>query len=168
GMKVIGVDIVERHDFVDYLPMDAALPQADIMVCAMNLTENNAAYFDYPRLSRAKKGLVFVNIARGEMSPARDLLKLMKENRLGGLGMDVYNEESKLAVVLRGKNKDIPRNKNLEGEIEATLALSNRPDVLFTPHNAFNTAESVERKAEQSVEQVVRFLEKGTFIWPVP
>jgi phosphoglycerate dehydrogenase-like enzyme len=38
----------------------------------------------------------------------------------------------------------------------------------MTPHNAFNTAEGVERKSKQSVEQVVQFLEKGMFAWPVP
>jgi D-lactate dehydrogenase len=41
-------------------------------------------------------------------------------------------------------------------------------NVLCTPHNAFNTVESVERKSEQSVRQVEAFLARGAFVWPVP
>jgi len=40
--------------------------------------------------------------------------------------------------------------------------------VILTPHNAFNTAEALERKAGQSVEQVERFLKDNTFLSQVP
>lgn len=162
-MEVFGVDLVERHDFVNYLPIEAALQKADIVVCAMNLTADNIGYFNYARLKQARKGVIFVNIARGEMSPSQDLLRLMEEDHLGGLGLDVYNEEAELAVALRGQNE-----KDLQGETEATLELSKKNNVLFTPHNAFNTVESVQRKAEQTVQQLVHFLEHGSFLWPVP
>ncbi len=162
GMKVLGVDLVEKYDFVHYTTIEKGLPQADIIVCAMNLTEQNVSYFDYRRLKQAKKGIVFVNIARGEMSPAQDLLRLIDEQHLGGVGLDVYNRESLLAVALRtGQTSNDP-------EVAATLELANRPNVILTPHNAFNTAEAVQRKAEQSVRQTEHFLQTGSFIWPVP
>jgi len=39
---------------------------------------------------------------------------------------------------------------------------------LCTPHNAFNTEESVARKASQSIEAVKTFLETKTFPHLVP
>ena len=33
---------------------------------------------------------------------------------------------------------------------------------------AFNTTEAVERKAEQTVQQIEHFLRAGKFLWPVP
>ena len=48
------------------------------------------------------------------------------------------------------------------------LELMKLDNVLCTPHNAFNTVESVERKSAQSVQQVAAFLERGQFVWPVP
>jgi len=52
--------------------------------------------------------------------------------------------------------------------IKATLKLAEYPNVLLTPHNAFNTMESVERKAEQSVIQVEHYLKYANFKWTIP
>lgn len=162
GMNVIGVDLDPRHSFVDYAPVEEALPRADVIVCAMNLTPENPCYFNYKRLKAAKRGVLFVNIARGEMSPSADLCRLIEEGHLGGLALDVFNDEEELAVALRGG-----RTADSE-EARATLRLLDFPNVILTPHNAFNTEEAVERKSEQSVQQVTRFLETQEFLWPVP
>ncbi len=77
------------------------VPQADVIVCAMNLTEENREIFRYEVLKQAKPGAVFVNIARGELSPHNDLLRLLDEGRLGGVALDVYENEAELAVGLR-------------------------------------------------------------------
>jgi len=42
------------------------------------------------------------------------------------------------------------------------------PNVIFTPHNAFNTQEAVQRKAQHSVQQIEHFLQNGTFLWTIP
>jgi D-lactate dehydrogenase len=162
GMKVMGVDPVKKHDFVDYYELAEVLPQADILVCSMNLTAHNMDYFNYARLKKAKKGVIFINIARGEMSPSADLVRLLKEEHLAAVGMDVYNHEADLAVSLRsGKISS-------DGEVRAALQLAGMTNAILTPHNAFNTLESVERKSFQSIQQVEEFLKKGSFLWPIP
>ncbi len=162
GMKVMGVDPVKKHAFVDYYPLEEVLPRADILVCAMNLTARNTGYFNYRRLKKTKKGVIFINIARGEMAPSADLVRLLKEEHLAAVGMDVYNHEADLAVSLRsGKISNDP-------EVRAALQLAGMTNVILTPHNAFNTAESVERKSFQSIQQVEEFLKKGSFLWPIP
>jgi D-lactate dehydrogenase len=161
GMTTLGVDIVQRHDEVEYVERDAALEAADIVVCAMNLTADNVGYFNRRTLRVAPRGTLFINIARGELSPAADLLMLLEEGVLGGVGLDVYNQEQELAVALReGRASD-------DAEVQAILALARHPAAILTPHNAFNTAEAVQRKASQTVEQLQQFRETGEFVWPV-
>jgi len=162
GMTVRGVDIVRRHADVDYVDRETAIRSADVLVCAMNLTAENDRYFAYDTLKQAKRGTLFINIARGEFSPATDLVRLLDEQHLGGVGLDVYDHEKELAVALR------ERRQSADAEVAATLDLGRRPNAILTPHNAFNTRESVERKAQQAVELLTGFLATGTFKWPVP
>jgi D-lactate dehydrogenase len=157
SMHVRGVDILQKHPFVSHVSLEEGLPWADVIVCAMNLTAENAGYFRYETLQRAKRGALFINVARGEFSPLADLARLLDEEHLGGVALDVYENESRLSVALRSGQTP----KELSG-------LLDRPNVIFTPHNAFNTAEAVERKAEQTVQQIEYFLEHGKFLWPVP
>ncbi len=162
GMTVLGVDVAPRYADVRYVSFDQGLPAADIVVCAMNLTPDNVAYFSYERMQAAQPGCLFINIARGEMSPCADLLRLLRAGILGGVGLDVLNREHDFAVWLRaGRTQP-------DAEFEALLALREMENVIITPHNAFNTREAVERKAAQSVDQAERFLAKGTFLWPIP
>jgi len=161
-MRVLGVDIIRRHADVEYTDIDSGLRRADIIVCAMNLTPENHGYFNETRLRQTRQGVIFVNIARGEQSPSTELLRLMETGHLGGIGLDVYDAESQLAVALRQGTQCDNR------EVQATLALSRLPNVILTPHNAFNTREAVERKVQQSVEQLRRFFGTGRFIWEVP
>jgi D-lactate dehydrogenase len=180
GMNVRGVDIVQRHPSVSYVSPEEGIPWADVIVCAMNLTADNAGYFNHRLLGRAKRGVLFVNVARGELSPPSDLLRLLDEGQLGGVALDVFDQESKLAVALRSSEAVAARVSERTKQplahargydtdsVRATLELVQRPNVICTPHNAFNTHEAVERKARQSVEQLGHFLERGTFLWPVP
>ena len=162
GMKVIGVDIVESHPLVKYVTIDQGLSQADIIVCAMNLTVDNRNYFNYHLLKQARPGVIFVNISRGQQSSAADLLRLLDEDHLGGVGLDVFNHESELANSLRdGRGSD-------DEEVINTLELAGRPNVICTPHNGFNTHEAISRKAKLSIEQIDHFLRKGEFLRPVP
>lgn len=162
GMTALGVDLVQRFDWVHYVSIEEAVERADVIVCAMNLTAQNVGYFGYDRLRRARTGAVFVNVARGEMSPPGDLLRLLEEGQLGGVGLDVHDREQELAVSLRGGQPAA------SPAVQATLALARRADVILTPHNAFNTREAVGRKAEHAAQQVEQYLRSGTFLWAAP
>jgi D-lactate dehydrogenase len=161
AMEVRGVDLEQKHDFVEYTTLEQGLGWADIVVCAMSLNEGNCGIFGRENLLAMKQGAFFVNIARGELSPSTELLAALEVGHLRGVGLDVYNHESELAVALR------EGRASTDAEVAATLALSSRPDVILTPHNAFNTAESVDRKAAQSIEQLQHLMATGEFLWPV-
>ena len=162
GMRVIGVDAYPRCEGIAYQSPDVALPQADIVVCTMNLNSTNRGYFNDARLKQVKPGALFVNVARGELSPSTCLLAAMRERVLHGVALDVYDHEAELAVALRsGKTTSDP-------EAQAALELAKLDNVLLTPHNSFNTEEAVERKSEHSVRQIIAFRKQGQFEWPVP
>ena len=56
----------------------------------------------------------------------------------------------------------------LTADNRALLRLRERPDVLLTPHNSFNTLEAVERKSEQSIRAFLQLQKTGQFLWPLP
>jgi D-lactate dehydrogenase len=161
GMHVLGVDIVHRHPDITYVQFDDALPRADVIVCAMNLTSANRSFFTYERLSRAKRGAIFVNVSRGECSPVPDLVRLLNDNILGGVALDVFDHEQDLAVAARSGSSEA------NATARAVAQLKSHPNVILTPHNAFNTTEALARKAGQTAEQVHHYLKTGTFAWTI-
>ena len=163
GLVVRGVDPVRRHADVAYASPADALADADILVCAMNLTARNRGYFTREVLSQARRKPILVNIARGEFTPAAVLEAALDEGLLAGVALDVYNEESTLAPALRTGD-----SAALTPDNRALLRLRERQDVLCTPHNAFNTLEAVERKSEQSIRTLLHFRQTGQFLWPMP
>jgi D-lactate dehydrogenase len=161
GMRVLGVDLDPRHADIEYVPIDLALVQADVIVCAMDLNATNRGYFDMTKWRQTKPGAHFVNISRGELSPSTGILEALNAGLLGGVGLDVFDREAALAVALR--HQTMPT----DGEALAALELAGRDDCICTPHNAFNSLEAVERKSEHSVRQIVTFLQNGQFLWSV-
>ncbi len=161
-MNVKGVDINPKLKGILYVSLIKGIPWADVVVCALPLTNKTRKLLNYQMLKRASQGLIFINIARGEISPLQDLKRLLAEGILGGLGLDVYEKENFLAEALRrGTHKNHPLLRSIS-------ELKRKYNCLFTPHNAFNTVESVERKAKESVESVLYFLKRKTFPDPIP
>lgn len=157
GLNVRGVDIVERHDFVPHVQPDDGLAWADIIICAMNLTDQNVHYFSYDLLKKARPGLIFINIARGEHAPLYDLLRLVQEGHLGGLALDVFEDEPLLATALRTDQARVSEKARI------VLDLLAYPQVILTPHNAFNTTEALQRKVQFSLDEIFYFLEHHQF-----
>jgi D-lactate dehydrogenase len=162
GVKVLCVDIVKRFKRFKYTHINRALPKADIVIASMNLTADNKNYFNYDFFKKAKKAVVFINIARGELSPVKDILKAIDNKIISGTGLDVYPDESDVAFDLRRKSKKISEMTKL------IKKLSRKQNVILTPHNAFNTNASTFRKAEQTVKQLHYFLKNKKFKWQVP
>jgi D-lactate dehydrogenase len=161
GMDVRGVDIVQRHNDVQYIEKEEGMKWADVVMCSMNLTQANRNYFSYHLLQQAKRGVLFINIARGEHAPIPDLVRLVKEQHLGGLGLDVFEDEPNVAVALRSKHA------STFPAAQAIKELLQYQNVLFTPHNAFNTMEAVQRKSQFSIDALLYFLKNKDFQYRV-
>lgn len=155
GMTVKGVD--PRHGLkgLEYVPPARGLSWADVVLCACPLTAKTKGMLNYSMLRRVKRGTIFVNVGRGEVSPTEDLARLLSEDVLGGIGLDVFDGEYLLADSLRARRAN-SRTRRIR-------KLKDKNNVVFTPHNAFNTQEALEEKARLSAEAVERFLRQGAF-----
>jgi D-lactate dehydrogenase len=160
GMTVKGVDPRRRVKGLGYVTLTKGLSWADVVFCACPLTEETKAMLNYNVLRKVKKGAIFVNVGRGEISPVKNLARLLSEGILGGIGLDVFDEEHSLADSLRARRVDARARR--------ILKLKDKNNVVFTPHNAFNTREALEGKARLSAEAIKHFLRRGTFPDPVP
>ena len=162
GCDVKGVDIKPDNAGVTYVSKEMGIEWAEVIVCSMNLTRENTGYFSYDLLRRARQGTVFVNIARGEHAPLTHLGQLLAEGHLGAIGLDVFEDEALLAAALRDP---AAHSSPFVPTLRKLLA---SPNVLFTPHNAFNTREALTRKCAMTVAQIEHFLKQGRFQWQIP
>jgi D-lactate dehydrogenase len=155
-MDVRGVDIVRRKKGLKYVSLKEGVALADVIFCALPLTKKTAGLLGCGLFSKTQRRPFLVNVARGEITPFTDMIKLVEEKVLAGLALDVYPDESILAESLRSLCGDSPL-------VEAAHRLKSFENVIFTPHNAFNTAEALSLKCQQTVAAVEMFLRKGKF-----
>lgn len=80
--SVVGVDA-----------LDAALPDADVIVLAAPLTQGSASLLDARRLALLPAGAIVVNVARGALISDEALLDSLNRNHLRGAVLDVFNTE---------------------------------------------------------------------------
>ncbi len=161
GMNVRGIDINQKRKDIEYVTLVDGLMWAHAAVCALPLTRLTENMLSYEALKHCRKGLVFLNIARGEIAPLKDLKKLLDEGFLGGLGCDVYDREHELAVSLRSNSKA------KTGQLKIFQELKKNPACIFTPHNAFNTREATSRKARQAIQSIEYFIKRRGFPHPI-
>jgi D-lactate dehydrogenase len=161
-MEVKGFDIENNVKNLSYVSLAEGMAWADVVFCALPLTDETRGMIGYEVLKKGNPGKIFVNVSRGEIAPAGDLKRLLDEGVLSGVGLDVFPEEADLADRLRRGIKS--RNK----DVQTVLDLAIMDEVLFTPHNAFNTQEALEQKAALSAQAVKQFLARGTFPLAVP
>jgi D-lactate dehydrogenase len=164
NMNVRGVDFLHKVKNLKYVSLQQGLPWADIVFCALPLTDRTVNLLNYNVLKRIRPPGHFINVSRGEISPIKDLKRLINEHKLSGLSLDVYENEKDLATFLRNPKRNQAR---ISQGIRDVLFLKDQSNVIFTPHNAFNTVEALDRKCRQTADEAYCFLKTKTFRWPV-
>jgi phosphoglycerate dehydrogenase-like enzyme len=99
GMHVIGVRehptrgsrSVER--VVGFDRLDSVLPSADFVVLAAPVTDKTRGLFDAIRLAMMKPSAYLVNVARGTLVDHSALAAALREKRLAGAALDVFDDE---------------------------------------------------------------------------
>ena len=110
-------------------------------------------------LSKMKKSSYLVNTSRGEIVNTDDLVKVLKQKKIAGAGLDVLEEENLLIEeAILGRKKHIDAGSRcIINEDHELLAMDN---VIITPHNAFNTHEALQRILDTTVESIKGFKRK--------
>lgn len=150
GMKVIGFDPFPRMELegqlgFTYVDFSELLKTADIITIHAPLTSGTKHLFDAAAFRKLQSSAILINTSRGEIIDTTALLTALEKHQLAGVGLDVIEGEAMLEVSeelhLIGRH---PGKRNLELAADIS-ALEKLPNVIITPHNAFNTAEAVQR-----------------------
>ncbi|MBB6732438.1 D-2-hydroxyacid dehydrogenase [Cohnella zeiphila] len=98
GMRTLGVRrsgaaaaFFDRMTAMDGL--DDVLAESDIVVNILPGTPETQRLFDAQRFARMKPDALFVNIGRGSSVDTDALVDALREGRLGGAGLDVFDPE---------------------------------------------------------------------------
>ncbi|MBQ8600704.1 MAG: 2-hydroxyacid dehydrogenase [Clostridia bacterium] len=154
GMKVLAYDKYPKElPEVTYTDLDALLSQSDIISLHCPLTRETDHLIDDNAIRKMKAKAMIINTSRGALIDAEALLKAIKERRIGGACLDVYEEESEFFF------------EDFSGHIVAddTLArLISMPNVIVTSHQAFLTEEALDNIADTTVSNIADHLQKGT------
>ncbi len=143
GMQVIASDpmiaadspIWQEQD-VGYRSLDALLTDSDVVSLHIPLTPETKNLLGPARLAMMKVDAILINSARGSVVDETALAAALKEKRLGGAALDVFDDEP----------------------LKAGSALVDCPNIILTPHIAGVTNESNVRVSSMIAERVSTFL----------
>ena len=82
----------KEHD-VNYCDLDTLLSQSDIISIHLNLTDETNQLMNAEQISKMKPESILINASRGEMIDEEALYKALKEKKIMGAGLDVFNDE---------------------------------------------------------------------------
>lgn len=153
GMRLLGWDITANPDCaalgMEYVELDRLLRESDLISLHVPLMPSTHHLLGARRLAELKDDALLVNTSRGALIDAAALVETLREGRLGGVGLDVYEEEAGVFFY----------DKSLEVMSEETLArLLTFSHVLVTSHQAYFTVDAVEEIVAATVRNVDDYL----------
>jgi D-lactate dehydrogenase len=157
GCEVIGYDKFPSADFealgARYAATGEIGANADIISLHCPLTPETHHIVNAESLKRVKQGALLVNTSRGGLVDTEAAIEALKSGRLGGLGLDVYEQEA--AVFFR----DLSSTIVTDDVLQRLLAF---PNVIVTGHQAFFTREAVATISETTLRSASQFARKST------
>ncbi len=145
GMRVLGYDPfinkeVAANMGVELASLDDLFARADFITLHTPKTKDTAKILNKKAFKKMKPGVRIINCARGGLVDEKDLLEALREGKVAGAALDVYETEPPGA--------DFP--------------LRELPNVICTPHLGASTEEAQANVAVAVCEQIVELLLYGT------
>jgi D-lactate dehydrogenase len=145
-----------------YKSLDEILSKSDIISLHLPLTEETKHIINKNNIKKIKKGAFLVNTARGGLIETEALVLGLKEGILAGVALDVLEGEKELMEEVEILTEGYQKTTDLKTLVLDHI-LVNHPNVIITPHNAFNTKEALFRILETTIKNIQGFL-KGEII----
>ncbi len=123
---------------VEKVELDELLKRADVVTLHTPMTEKTRGIIGAEALAKMKPDAIVINCARGGLVDEAALAEALKEGRIGGAGIDVFESEPAKESVLFGL-----------------------PNIVCTPHLGASTSEAQENVALQIAEQMADYLIDG-------
>jgi D-3-phosphoglycerate dehydrogenase len=117
--------------------LEELLAAADVISLHVRLNDTTRGMIGADQFARMKRGAIVINTARGGVIDESALLDALREGKIAGAGLDVFAQEP----------------------LPAGHPLLTMDNVVMTPVSAWNTVDASARMINQSIENVVRFLE---------
>ncbi len=181
GMKVLTFDIAQNPcppevEDCEAATLERLLGEAHLVSLHVPLLPETHHILNHETLALCRPGVIVINTARGGLIDTDALLEALASGQVGGAGLDVLEEDSVIRrettsviseqIVRRLQavtgpaelhDRDPGRIKELENLLRNQRLLA-RPDVIFTPHVAFNSVEAIARINQATAENIRRFL----------
>jgi D-lactate dehydrogenase len=157
GCQLVAYDMTENKELlaetnIKYGTLKEVCAQADVISVHCPLNVSSTFLFNASVFQQMKKGMIFINTARGKIVNTADLLEAMDAGIIAGAGLDVYENETHL--YFENHSKD---------EVNDTLytKLREHPKVLLTGHQAFLTNEALKGIADTTISNLTAWQETG-------
>ncbi|WJG07690.1 2-hydroxyacid dehydrogenase [Aliiglaciecola sp. LCG003] len=132
----------------DYVSLQDLIKNADVITLHCPLTAESQHLIDHEAVQNMKDGVMLINTSRGGLVNTKALLAGLKSNKIGYLGIDMYEMESELL------NHDLLCEK-VDDDIYQRLATF--PNVLITGHQGFFTRESMIQVTDTTLSNLQYF-----------
>ncbi|CCJ75361.1 2-hydroxyacid dehydrogenase [Cronobacter muytjensii] len=136
---------------VEYVDLKTLFSQSDVITLHCPLTPENYHLLNQNAFEQMKDGVMIINTSRGGLVDSQAAIEALKSQKIGALGMDVYENERDL--FFEDKSNDVIQD-------DVFRRLSACHNVLFTGHQAFLTEEALISISETTLENL-RQLERG-------
>ena len=163
GMRVLVFDVrqdtflAELLNFT-YTPLEPLLAESDIVTLHAPHLPATHHLLNRERLGQMKRGALLINTARGGLVDTDALIEALEKGQLGGAGLDVLEGEE-----LIKEEHELLHAPQAGAALQALVrrsVLLKQDNVVFTPHNAFNSREAMQRILDTTLENI-RALERG-------
>ena len=160
GMHVLAYDphpnpFIAEVLHYKYAPLDEVLAGSDIITLHVPARPETYHLIDADTLKKVKPGAILINTARGSVVDTAALLAALEDGTLAGAGLDVLEGEEAIKEDQQLLH-DLENPGKLKTLLQTHLILK-RDNVVFTPHNAFNSKEAVQRILDTTVSNLEGF-----------
>jgi len=160
GMEVLAHDLHPDTAWasaagVAYAGLDELLGRSDVVSLHTPLTPETHYLVNARTLALMKVGAYLVNTSRGKLIDTGALIEALKQKKLGGVALDVYEVEE--GVFFEDLSHDVLQDDEL-------ARLVSFPNVLVTSHQGFLTEEALSEIARVTTENLARFGKGEAFL----
>ena len=162
GMEVVAHDLrldeeaAARLGF-RYKPFATVLAEADVLSLHVPGSSGHPPLLSDAEFGAMKHGAVLINTARGNLVDPAALVRALRAGRLRAAGLDVLPQEP----LLKDEAEIFRLDRHSEPELRSLLAsnvLLQFPNVIVTPHNAYNTDDAVHRIIATTLDNIEAFV----------
>jgi len=160
GMKILAVEkfpdekVVKKYK-VKLVNLETLLKESDVVTLHVPALKETYHLINRNNIKLMKEGAILVNTSRGAVVETEALIWALNKKVLRGVGLDVVEEEDKVESMSMVMSQR-PTKSDLQDVLSYHM-LRDRDDVVFTPHNAFNTEEAIERIIKTTIENIKDF-----------